>query len=374
MANGFCPALLNHFADIAENNYAGNKVTMPGFTKFLYDQQNRVSVGDQGHRRTVTFKYLQRGTPNQVSTSPGCTVDAVPAFIETTVPLTMFVQKGIFLGEDTIRQYCEDHSRTTAIGNPGTSQMAVVVEALYASMNSLYDTMEKDLMTKLGLNMGVHVETGTAAAVTINFEQDGTLNDLDTGITALLTRAQNNELCGAPSMIYGMGSLFHHFDNQAKAKAFGLASSGVDISKLISSLGYAGYASRHVTTPLGDAQNIAMVSPDQIWLVENMRNKGSFAGTRGTSTFGTLIDPRTQCWGNLPVEWDFQAKYIDCAEDLHTAVGNGYINSNTITEDRGYLIILSKYYDLFVTPNNAFEGGDRIAGGGRPLLYTISNS
>jgi hypothetical protein len=374
MANGFCPALLNDFADIAGNQYAGNKVTMPGFTKFLYDQQNRVSVGDQGHRRTVTFKYLQRGTPNQVSTTPGCTVDAVPAFIETTVPLTMFVQKGIFLGEDTIRQYCQDASNKTSLG--GSQHMDVVARALYASMNSLYSKMESLLLTKLGLNMGKHVETASAAAVTINFEQDGTLNDLDTGITALLTRAQTNELCGPPSFIYGMGSLMHHFDNQAKSKAFGLAASGVDQSKLIDNLGYAGYSSAHVTAALGGAENVAMVHPDQIWLVENMRNKGSFAGTPAgsNSTFTTLIDPRTQCWGNVPVEWDMQAKYIDCAEAFSDAVGNGYITSSSVTEDRGYLIILSKYFDLFVNPVDVFEGGDRMAGGNRPLLYTISNT
>lgn len=375
MATGFCPALLSHLADIAGTNYPGQKVTMPGFTKFLYDQPDRpISVGEMGHRRTVNVRYMNRGSRNVVSTTPGCTVDSAPAFKETSVPLTLFVQKGIWFGDDQIRQYCEEYSNTVAVGAPATQMMQFVVEGLLANMNSVYSKMESLLLTKLGLNMGTHVATGTAAAVSVNIKQDGTVNDLGTGLTKLLMDAEANEFCGAPAIVYGMGSKFHAYDMQNKARALGRGDSGIDQGALAAALGYTGYSSAHATAALGNADNIAMVGSGQVHLVENLRNKGAFAGTRGTSTFGTLVDPRTQCWGGVPVEWDFQAKYIDCAEDLTTAVGNGYINSNTLTSDRGTLLIVSKYFDLFVTPSDAYDGGDRLSGGDRPLLYTITNS
>lgn len=375
MATGFCPALLGHLADLAGDNYPGQKVSMPGFTKFLYDQPDRpISVGENGHRRTQTYRYIQRGTPNAVSTTPGCTVDSVPAFKEATVTNSLYVQQGIWFGDDQIRQYCEEYSQTTAIGQPATPFMQFMVEGMFAKLNANYQKMESLLLTKMGLNMGTHIGTGTAAAVAVNIKQDNTVNDVDTGLTKLLTDAEANEFCGAPSIIYGAGSQFHYYDMQLRARALGMNTAGVDAAQLAAALGYAGYSSRAVTAALGNANNVAMIAPGMVHLVENLRNKGSFAGTRGGSTFGTLVDPRTQCWGNVPVEWDFQAKYIDCAEDLTDAIGNGYIAASSITEDRGTLIIVSKWFDLFVTPNDAYEGGDAISGGSRPLLYTISNT
>lgn len=371
MANGFCPALLTHLADYAGPNYPGNKVTMPGLTQYLYNQPNRPQVGANGHRQSVNVKYMVRGVESQVSTSAGCTVDAVPVYKETTVPISLFVQTGVWFGDDTIRQYCEDMSNTVAVGQPATQMMNAVVDGVFHRMNALYAKMESLLMAKAALNLGKHAATGTTSAVTVNIKQDGTVNDLGTGLTKLLNDADANEFCGDPSFVYGKGSLMAAYDLQMRRNAIGMADGGVNQAALA---GYTGYSSAAVTAGLGNAQNMLSIPEGSIHLVENLRNVGSFAGTRGTSTFGTLVDPRNQCWGNLPIQWDFQAKYIDCAEDVSSAIGNGYINSSSITSDRGTLIIISKHFDLFVTPNDAFDGPDRIQGGGRPLLYTISNS
>lgn len=374
MANGFCPALLDHLADIAGTNYPGRKVTMPGFTKFLYEQTNRpIVVGNGGHRRTVNVKFLQRGAPNAVSTTPGCTLDAAPTYKEVATTLSLYVKKTMFFGDDTIRQYCEDASAMKREGQPATEFMNFVLEGMFGEMNSLYSKQDELLLTKAGLNVGKHVG-GTTGAVTVNIKQDASVNDLTTGLTKLLTDAENNEFCGAPAFIYGSGSLMHAYDSQLKAKALGMGDSGVDPSVLANTLGFVGYRSVHATAALGNANNMLMIGPGQVHYIENQRMVGSFAGERGTSTFGTLVDPRNQCWGNVPVKWDFQAKYIDCPEALTDEIGNGYINSNSITEDTGYAITLSKYFDLFVTPSNAYDGGDRLSGGDRPLLYTITNS
>ena len=86
MANGYCEALLLHLESIAGTNYPGKKVTVPGFLNMLISQADRpfaaANVG--GHYKDVRVKYMPRTTTSQVSTTDTCSVDFVPAYLETT--------------------------------------------------------------------------------------------------------------------------------------------------------------------------------------------------------------------------------------------------------------------------------------------------
>jgi hypothetical protein len=376
MANGYCEALLLHLESIAGVNYPGKKVTVPGFLNMLITQPDRpfaaANVG--GHYKDVRVKYMPRTTTAQVSTSDTCSVDFVPAYLETTVSVENVAQTGVWVSDDVVRQYCEDASRTVAVGVPATQLMTEHLNSILHAMNGVYQKME-DVLTD-SVTFGVHQATGTAAAVTVNIEQDGTLNDLATGLTKLLMDAQVNEFCGNPLMVGPLGSRFHAFNLQKEYNALSPAT-GFDPAMLAMNSGYQFFASGFAGANFGNANALAMFAPGSAHLIERLDNVGSFAGQRGSSFFTTIIDPRTQCWtpnGLSNIQFDLQVKYIDCPDDLGRLNGGGAIDPATLPQARGYALIIKKRYDLFQTPTNAFDAADRMAGSNGALLYTITNS
>jgi hypothetical protein len=376
MANGYCEALLLHLESIAGVNYPGKKVTVPGFLNMLITQPDRpfaaANVG--GHYKDVRVKYMPRTTVAQVSTSDTCSVDFVPAYLETNVSVNNVAQTGVWVSDDVVRQYCEDASRTVAVGVPATQLMTEHLNSILHAMNGVYQKME-DVLTS-SVTFGDHQATGSNAAVTVNIEQDGNLNDLATGLTKLLMDAQVNEFCGNPLMVGPLGSKFHAFDLQKQYNALSPAT-GFDPAMLAMNSGYQFFASGFAAANFGNANALAMFAPGSAHLIERLDNVGSFAGQRGSSFFTTLIDPRTQCWtpnGLSNIQFDLQVKYIDCPDDLGRLNGGGAIDPSELTAARGYALIIKKRYDLFQTPTDAFDAADRMTGSNGSLLYTITNS
>jgi hypothetical protein len=377
MANGYCEALLLHLESIAGQNYPGQKVTMPGFLNMLVtspDRPSAIQEGYQGgHYRTVNVKYMPRTVSAQVSTSDSCAIDLQPAYKETTVSVNNVAQTGLWISDDTVRQYCEDSSRTVAVGLPPTQLMTEHLRGILHAMNGIYQKMENVLTTSMASTFGNHVATGTATAVAVNIEQDGTLNDLGTGLTKLLTDAASNEFCGTPMFVGALGSLMHAYSIQKNRAALGAASAGVDFGAMTNDFQF--FASGQTGSTWG-AQHVGMFAPGSVHLVERQDNVGSFAGQRGTSFFTTIVDPRTQCWtpnGLGNIAFDLQVKYIDCPEDLANLAA-GYVNPDTFTANRGYALYIKKRYGLFTTPKDAFDGGDRLAGSNGSLRYVVSNT
>jgi len=317
---------------------------------------------------------MPRTTEAQVSTTETCSVDFVPAYLETTVTVDNVAQTGVWVSDDVVRQYCEDASRTVAVGVPATQMMNEHLNSILHAMNGIYQKMENILTDSV--QWGVHQATGTAAAVTVNIEQDGTLNDLATGLTKLLMDAETNEFCGAPYMVGPLGSKFHAFDMQRKYKALA-PGEGFDPAMMAANSGYAFFASGQAASTWGNANALGMFAQGSAHLIERLDNVGSFAGQRGSSFFTTIIDPRTQCWtpnGLGNIQFDLQVKYIDCPDDLGRLNGGGAIDPTTLDAARGYALIIKKRYALFQTPTNAYSGADRLDGSNGSLLYTITNS
>ena len=376
MANGYCEALLLHLESVAGTNYPGRKVTVPGFLNMLLTQTDRpfAAANMGGHYRDTRVKYMPRTTTSQVSTTDTCSLDFVPAYLETTVSVDSLAQTGVWVSDDTVRQYCEDASRTVAVGQPATAMMTEHLNSILNAMNGIYQKMENVLTA--AVVWGDHVATGSNAAVTVNIEQDGTLNDLGTGLTKLLMDAETNEFCGSPYMVGPLGSKMHAYSLQNKYK--GLApGEGFDPAAIAANAGFAFFASGQAAATWGNANALGMFAPGSAHLLERLDNVGSFAGQRGSSFFTTIVDPRTQCWtpGGLGnVQFDLQVKYIDCPDDLGRLNGGGAIDPADLTAARGYALIIKKRYALFQTPANAFATGDRLEGSNGALLYTITNS
>ena len=375
MANGYCEALLLHLDSIAGQNYPGQKVTIPGFLNMLVTSPDRPTplqdgyVG--GHYRTVNVKYMPRTVAAQVSTTDSCGIDLQPAYKETTVSVNNVAQTGLWISDETVRQYCEDSSRTVAVGLPATQMMTEHLRGILHAMNGIYQKMENVLTTAMASSFGNHVATGTATAVTVNIEQDGNLNDLGTGLTKLLTDAAANEFCGTPMFVGALGSLMHAYSIQKNQNALAQAI-GFDPSALAANFQF--FASGQTGSTWG-AQHVGMFAPGSVHLVERQDNVGSFAGQRGTSFFTTIVDPRTQCWtpnGLGNIAFDLQVKYIDCPEDANN-LPSGYLNTESLT-GRGYALYIKKRYGLFTTPKDAFDGGDRLAGSNGTLRYAMTNS
>lgn len=375
MANGYCEALLLHLDSIAGQNYPGQKVTIPGFLNMLVTSPDRPTplqdgyVG--GHYRQVNVKYMPRTVAAQVSTTDSCGIDLQPAYKETTVSVNNVAQTGLWISDDTVRQYCEDASRTVAVGQPATQMMTEHLRGILHAMNGIYQKMENVLTTAMASSFGNHVATGTATAVTVNIEQDGNLNDLGTGLTKLLTDAAANEFCGTPMFVGALGSLMHAYSIQKNQNALAQAI-GFDPSALAANFQF--FASGQTGSTWG-AQHVGMFAPGSVHLVERQDNVGSFAGQRGTSFFTTIVDPRTQCWtpnGLGNIAFDLQVKYIDCPEDANN-LPSGYLNTESLT-GRGYALYIKKRYGLFTTPKDAFDGGDRLAGSNGTLRYVMTNS
>jgi len=377
MANGYCEALLLHLDSIAGQNYPGQKVTIPGFLNMLMTSPDRPSPIQQGyqggHYKTVNVKYMPRTTINQVSTSDTCAVDVIPVYKETSVSVNNIVQTGVWITDDVIRQYCEDASSTVAIGQPATQMMNEHLRGVLNAMNGIYQKMENVLTTSMASNFGKHKATGTAAAVQVNIEQDGNLNDLGTGMTKLLMDAEANEFCGTPMFVGALGSLMHAYSIQKQRQGLSPAT-GFNPEALAADFQF--FASGQTATTWG-AQNVGMFAPGSVHLIERLDNVGSFAGQRGSSFFTTITDPRTQCWtpnGIGNIQFDLQVKYIDCPEDLGSNITNGYISEASVANARGTLLLIKKRYGLFTTPTDAYDGADYMAGSNGALRYTMTNS
>ena len=374
MANGLCPSVLTHLRNIAGQNYNGDKVTQQGFLLSLLNTPNRPNVINDlgyanGHNRTVQVKYKPRAVESQASDSLSCDNNIINAYQETTVTLPYVAQVTTFFNDETIRTYCDDASQMTTLGTPPTRVMAEVLDGVLSSMNAIYAKMETDLTTSMSTQWGTY-GSPPATVSTVNIPLTGTSNNLSEGIGVILANAEVDEFCG-PVTIVGSG-LFHRFARNQQAGAYSANQSGVNQGAMADALDYNFYLSQKTATTWG-TNRIGVFAPGSVHLVQYNRNVGpAFTGDKGASTFARIIDPRVQCWapgGYQNIEFDVQFKYLDCPQ----SVRNDYTGTTT-TYDRGWLVMVSTSYGLFVNPRFSFDGADVASGSNGARQYLITNS
>jgi hypothetical protein len=125
--------------DVIGQNAPEHKITASGFLKAGLEKganaqpiQDALSLANTaGHIKDLRLKYYNRTTPSQMSTSDNCDVDLVQAYSEVTIDTTSIVKFGLHFDDATIDKYCDEASRTVAIGAAGSERDIYQMQAIY---------------------------------------------------------------------------------------------------------------------------------------------------------------------------------------------------------------------------------------------------
>lgn len=375
MAQGFCPNLLLHMREVAQSATPQFKMRPTGFFGSLIASGNVNALpvdAKTGHKKEVKVKYKTRYRIADTDTSRSCDNVHRKSYSETTASLDKFRQLAINIDDETIAQYCEQASRSVVAGQPATAFMNEFVEdVILGGANALIGAVNRDLVeaqkSKFGsINIGGTTTDTSSSPITVNFNDDTSVNKFDEGMTKILGDYQDND--GSERPIIVGGGLFHKYAIQQRAK--GLAQNGINTSIFNSDFEF--WYDRDASndwTDSGAKNNIGIFEPNSVQLIEYMRNRGHKAGVKGTSTFGIIPIPMVTNNGIIPVNFDFQWKYYDCPTTLTDAY-----SGDSIEVDRGWSMIVSKEFGLFNLPTGAYESGDELEGNNGTYRYKVTNA
>jgi hypothetical protein len=369
MATGFCPALLRHIEDVADGNAPGRKMHVAGFMASLFCCQNStvnpVNDGfDGAHVRPLTVAYRQRPTSAHVQEEDNCEVNRIPAYAEWTLPAMGFKSTSFFLADSTVQQYCVDASRERSVGQPPTRVMVEVYGLILEHANILMSEINKDLVAEMATQFGDNVTTGSATGKVINIARDGDQFILDNGIVDMMRDLQENEICGQPCIVGG--GLWASYEAARAAQCCNAA--GLNLSQLSMP---SFFFDKSTQTYWGE-NTVGVLAPGSVKFIGRNAYTGSFAGQRGNSFFTTLPFPVAEFGCNLDeclrdLVFDMQLRYIDCPETIE-------VNGTPTLLNRGWQVILSKRYNLWVQPTDAYASGDELEGTNGTLKYFITNT
>ena len=369
MALGFCPALLMHMKFVAGENAPETKVTPSGFLAALLEEGVQAQpVGDPfslanaaGHIKDLRLKYYTRTVPGQMKTSDTCDIDLIPAYDEITIDSTDVVKFAVHLDDATVARYCDEASRSVAVGGAPTPFMQEQLAVIMSSMNGFIGKIDQTLLGDVV--WGVNQVSGNNNAVTVNFNDDVTINLVTEGWTKVLQDFAMNEGYGTPIVVgSGISNAFRH---QLLAGVTNMAQ--VNNNALYSLLNY--YHDIHAATSWG-ANQFGVFQRGSLGLVQLDEYVGFRAGVKGTSTFFNAAIPMALPGaGDIPrmLNIDFQFKYNDCPTEETV----GY-SAETI--GRGYTLIMKKNFALWQIPSDAYQASDRLTGNNGSLRYTATNS
>ena len=369
MTSGFRPSILHHLQDIAKGATPQLKLDPHGFLAMLYKFRKPQLLGlnnEAGHKKTMRVKYLQRFTKDFTDTSKSCDQTNQMAYTENNVELSSTRQLAIHIPDETIAQYEDDASRTVMMGQPATDIMNELMEQIIAGTNAIMDGVNDDLLTEMSTSFGVNRVNGVATAKTININANNESNILSDGFTQMLSDYAQNREKGRMQVV-GNG-LMHNWALQNQMGVAGINGSGIDTR--IQGNGFDFFYDLGSVNTWG-ANQVGVFAPDSVGIVEYLEYTGFKAGKKaGASEFGTMVLPMQGIDGNnVPVSFDFQLKYYDCAETITDA----YYGTN-LTVEKGYNLIISKQSGLYTIPDNAYRGTDVLTGNRGSYRYAITNT
>lgn len=362
---GFCPAIMYHIEQIADQNAPARKMHVAGFLAMLFCCQNSsvspISDNYQGgHSKGLTITYRRRPVLTDVQNEDNCDINTQPGRLEWNVPVLLHRQYSFHIADNLIRQYCIDASAMKSTGAPPTAVMNEVLELIIEGANILLKAINRALVTAAATEFGVNTTTGSSTGKVININRNGNDFALDDGIVEMMTDIVENEICGEPCLVGGGN--FHAY---TKAQALACCNqAGLN-------LGNAGvptfFFDKDTQTIWGN-NTVGLFAPGSAKFISRNRYVGpGWSGQRGTSFFSTLPLPVNEfgcaddCLRDLVL--DMQIRYNDCPVDT----GDGTI-------DRGIQVILSKQFALWVQPDNAFSATDELFGTNGTLKYFVSNT
>lgn len=369
MPNGYCPALLRTIEEVAGDNAPSRKLHNAGFLAMLQCCQNSSvnPVNDAyddttGHQRTLTVSYRQRPTLDDVQEDDNCDINRIPVKLEWNLPGLTHASSSFFLSDEEISKFCEEASRMRTIGTPPTQIMEEHYGLFLETANIVMKKMNQDLVTEMATQFGNNVTTGSDTGKVINIDRNGDQFILDNGVIDIMRDIQENEICGEPCIVGG--GLWASY-NAARAIACCNAA-GMDLSR-------AGvprsFFDKDTQTIWGE-NSMGLFAPGSVKLIERLKYKRSFAGgPKGTSYFFTAALPIGEFGCADPCQvttFDVQLRYIDCPTEID-------VNGTPTTLNRGWQVIVSKNYALWVQPTNAYKNGDELDVTNGTLKYWISN-
>lgn len=368
MANGYCPPFLDTLTQLAKENDPQTKITPPGYTGLLLENNPSLQVVSglttttpQGHKKTITFKYQPRYSDSVVNDEKSCDGGITPQYLEGTIQNPMEVSANIYIEDAEIAKFCEDASRTVSIGRPATSVMVEHTRSVARLANALISRMDQRLLE--ATVFGVNPSTGLSTAKVVNINADKNVNKLTDGVVDILQDASVAEIYGELLMA-GSGNMNRYELQNIAATA---ASNGIDVSRFT---GYRWYNDNKAATATGWGSNIIGVfEKGSIGLVDGNIYTGFRAGKKGNSEFFQFALPVNIGNGRtVDVVFDAQLKYYDCRfEDV-----DGY--GQPVTYEPGYKLIISKTFGLFQWPTTVFGSGDVLEGYNGAMKYEITNT
>jgi hypothetical protein len=371
MANGYCPALLAHIQDVAEGNAPGKKIHTSGFTKMLFCCQNSTvsPVNDGyagGQQRTLTIKYRQRPLLTSVTDVDDCSIDRIPGYAEWSLPALLFRKTSFFLSDDEISKYCADSAASASVGGQGpTGFMREHYELWVEHANILMRAINLALVTAMATQFGENVNTGLTTARTINIPPTGMNWNLTAGMIQFLADLRDNEICDEPCIVGG--GLLSNWDMARVMECCNQA--GVDPSRLgVPPLWY----DKDTQTAWG-ANQFGVFAKGSVKMISRDRYVGNYAGQKGNSVFFNTPFPVNEFVGCDPIQclndlsFDVQMRYIDCPTDIDVA-------GVPTTVNRGWQVILSKTFGLWVQPTTAYAAGDPLQDTNGTLRYVVTNA
>lgn len=366
---GFCPALLTNINDVANGNAPGRKMQIAGFTAALFCCQNSTvnainSNTDEsnGSYRPLTVKYTVRPTVANVSSSDDCNIDRIPGYLEWIVPGLGFKKSSFYISDAVMQQYCTDALATQSVGNPSTTVMREIYDRIIENANVILRAINQDLVTQMATQFGKNIVTGQSHGKVLNVSSSTGLF-LDNGIIDLMRDIQENEICGEPCLIGGgLWAAWDKAQALACCNSAGIDTSGAGTPKLFFDKD---------TQQIWGPNTAAMLAPGSVKFIGRNAYAGPFAGQRGNSFFTTLPMPVDEFGCNLDdclrdLVFDMQLRYIDCPTSV-------LVNGQSQTVNRGWEVIVSKRYALWVQPPNAYDPTDPLYDTNGTLLYYLTN-
>lgn len=378
MANGFVPAFLRNLKLITGGNAPVGKITPKGMLAYLLKNgaaPNIINEGkiEGGIYRDMIVKTRKRGVKKYVSNTDDCEIDLKPAYTETNVDLTLFSKLSLFLDDETIGKYEEEVTKLIAI--PGIMDVGSQVKVappmivqefwdmILENANGLLDDINTGLLT--AQVFGRNQRTGSNASSTINISKDANVRGLQDGMPLILTDIQTNELTGRPSIV-GSG-MFHNY-LLANGMRPGTDNGGFSDKAMTDAFDF---FYDPAAADVWGANQIGVFAPGAVAFIERNKFTGFKAGWKGGDFFCTMRLPIQDSLGDRAISaltLDVQFHYFTCPQEV---IGGPYFGTQTI--DRGWQVILSKNYDLFNEPSDAYDSTDRLYQNNGTLRYTITN-
>ena len=378
MANGFSLGFLSFQKEITKDATPQYKLEPYGLLASLYAAHSRGVIknviGETGHFTTVKVKRKKRLIIGDTRTTPSCDNVVTVPYVEDTITIGQYREVAISIPDETIAAFDAYASTVVAAAKAGITPPAAskiengglmweFYDSLLVACNGLLQGVNYDLVALAAASIGVNRRTTNNSAATINIPQDATTRLLTNGIPQIWRDISLNNFSGRP-IVVGAGL----FDAWARSQAGigGVDQSGTDTRLQSASFDY--WRDEQVPTALSGDNQIIVYEKDAIQIVEYLKFKGFKAGAKGNSIFGTLMLPFEQNGQKIPIEFDFQLKYFDCPTEMTV---DGYAAQ---TVDRGWAVIVSKKFDLYVIPTDAYQASDPLTGNRGSLRYNITNT